>query len=168
MRHHRVCIQCVIICGSRVIWYIDAWRKSFCAYTDGYGVPKPLMADFFSYLRNFIRSTKYSELGSYVNIKTTFPSTGIPVIIASEAYLIGDYRWNYNNGPVQDCSIASGSALEIPQSCTKPSIHDIDFQLLKFAVKWYIDRINLHCILSNPYMSEISKVFPNGSFLDTW
>ena len=65
-------------------------------------------------------------------------------------------RWEYLNGLVQDCSNSTANALELPRSCTKPSIWLIwwciiillsrricDFKCLIFKCNYVIDILNI-------------------------
>ena len=64
-----------------------------------------------------------------------------PLAYKTFLYITSSYHGNQAgttpfDGPVQDCGISSALALEIPQSCTKPSIWTLILFIEVIVIIW--------------------------------
>ena len=69
------------------------------------------------------------------------------------------YTVHHTNGLVQDCSISSALAMEILQSCAKPSIHDITCNLIHVITMSAIYRSDYDQTKSTPYLILTGKLW---------
>ena len=134
-----VYFEITILCLLMAWWHKDPWQQQACYLTFFVGRVEVSFCGIFSNYRYFVSDILW-------NISQQIPQLWDTVTMVTEPFELTAMRsliqkslnawWNYFflsqkinvdepqyfDGIVQDCSISSAKALEILQSCAKPSI----------------------------------------------